>query len=209
MAHQSLLENNWLCLNFVNSVDLRLSVRDESLHSYKDVVAWGRQQGVITDAETALLLDKATARPGEAIAAYRLAIALREVLYRIFSAVIHEKQVPAADLTAFNAVLAEEAAPTQLIQTEGGLTCRWLDRKGELGWPLAPIARSAVALLTSESLDRLRECPGSPGRACGWLFVDMTKNRSRQWCVGGLCGNRTRALRHYERGRKQAAVDSP
>lgn len=205
MAHQGLFENNWLCLDFVNSVDLRLSVRDESLRSYEDVVAWGRQQGVVTDAETALLIDKAAARPGEAIAAYERVIALREVLYRIFSAVIREERAPAADLTAFNAVLAEEAVPARLIQTEGGLTSRWLDRKGELGWLLAPIARSAVALLTSESLSRLKECPGSPGKACGWLFVDTTKNGSRQWCVGGLCGNRTRAHRHYER--KQVAVD--
>jgi predicted RNA-binding Zn ribbon-like protein len=47
----------------------------------------------------------------------------------------------------------------------------------------------------------VRECPGSPGKACGWLFVDRTKNGSRIWCVGTLCGNRTRAHRRYERER--------
>lgn len=199
MAHGDSLENNWLCLNFVNSVDLRLSVHDESLHSYEDVVAWGRQQGVMSDTEAASLLDKAAARPGEAAAVFERAIALREALYRIFSAVICRERVAAADLAAFNAVLVEEAVPAQLVQVEDGLTRGWLDRKGELGWPLAPIARSATALLTSEALDRVRECPGSPGKACGWLFIDTTKNRSRQWCVGGLCGNRTRARRHYRR----------
>lgn len=208
MANRGLLEDNWLCLNLANSVDLRLSVRDESLHTYEDVVAWGCQHGVVDDDEAASLLDKAAARPGEAAVVFERAIALRELLYRVFSAVTHGKQVPAGDLAAFNTILADETVPAQLIQTEGGLTSRWLDRKSELGWPLAPVARSATALLTSKALSRLKECPGSPGRACGWLFVDTTKNRSRQWCVGELCGNRTRAQRYYERERKQATGES-
>jgi predicted RNA-binding Zn ribbon-like protein len=50
----------------------------------------------------------------------------------------------------------------------------------------------------------VRECPGSPGKACGWLFVDRTKNGNRIWCVGTACGNRTRAHRRYRRARDAA-----
>nr|WP_264085191.1 CGNR zinc finger domain-containing protein [Kibdelosporangium phytohabitans] len=42
------------------------------------------------------------------------------------------------------------------------------------------------------------ECSG-PG--CGWLFIDRTRNRSRQWCSSKDCGNRERARRHYRRSR--------
>src|SRR3989442_8269959 len=64
-----------------------------------------------------------------------------------------------------------------------------------------PIARSAADLLTSDEQRQLvREC-GAPD--CLWLFLDTTKNRSRQWCSMQSCGNREKARRHYQRLRAQ------
>src|SRR5438067_275486 len=36
---------------------------------------------------------------------------------------------------------------------------------------------------------------------CAWLFMDNTRNRSRQWCSMQACGNRDKARRHYRRVR--------
>src|SRR5256885_1943109 len=75
------------------------------------------------------------------------------------------------------------------------------------------ITRSAADLPTSDEQRQLvREC-GAPD--CLWLFVDTTKNRSRQWCSMQSCGNREKARRHYQRMRERrdispgAAADAP
>ncbi len=63
--------------------------------------------------------------------------------------------------------------------------------------PLWPVAQSAVTLLTAEDLTRVKMCASTDD--CGWLFLDTTRNRSRQWCDIATCGNRARARRHYAR----------
>src|SRR5436309_939153 len=44
---------------------------------------------------------------------------------------------------------------------------------------LAPVIQSAVELLTSADVTRLRACAAD---TCEWLFLDTTKNRTRRWC---------------------------
>lgn len=48
-------------------------------------------------------------------------------------------------------------------------------------------------------IDRIKECPYPQ---CGRLFLDQSKNRSRRWCEMSMCGNRTKARRHYRRGKE-------
>ena len=64
-----------------------------------------------------------------------------------------------------------------------------------LGWD---VAADAVALLDGPDRARLKQCPGE---TCGWLFLDGSRNGSRQWCDSRMCGNRARARRHYHRRR--------
>jgi predicted RNA-binding Zn ribbon-like protein len=61
------------------------------------------------------------------------------------------------------------------------------------------VACSAAELLTSEKADRVRECKDD--RGCGYLFISQCKNHSRRWCSMESCGNRTKARRHYTKGR--------
>jgi predicted RNA-binding Zn ribbon-like protein len=51
-------------------------------------------------------------------------------------------------------------------------------------------AMSALRLLGLQEAERLKACP-----ACGWLFLDKSKNRSRAWCDMAVCGNRAKARR--------------
>jgi predicted RNA-binding Zn ribbon-like protein len=67
--------------------------------------------------------------------------------------------------------------------------------------PLWGVTRSAADLLTSDTERPLvRECSAED---CHWLFLDTTRNRSRQWCSMKSCGNRQKARRHYQRVRSQ------
>jgi predicted RNA-binding Zn ribbon-like protein len=61
---------------------------------------------------------------------------------------------------------------------------------------LWPLAWSATELLGSDDVGRLKECAQDD---CRWLFLDLSKNRSRRWCSMEQCGNRAKAKRHYER----------
>lgn len=62
----------------------------------------------------------------------------------------------------------------------------------------AATARSAIRLLSEDTVDRLKICG-----QCGWLFIDRSRNRSRSWCDMAVCGNRVKASRHYHRKRKE------
>ena len=43
---------------------------------------------------------------------------------------------------------------------------------------------------------RLKVCANDQ---CRWLFLDHSKNRSRQWCGAATCGNRSRVRRFRSR----------
>ena len=56
------------------------------------------------------------------------------------------------------------------------------------------LAVSALSLLSGDLVRKIRIC-----RNCGWLFLDRSRNGSRLWCDMTVCGNRSKARRHYER----------
>ena len=186
-----------LCLDFVNTVDLRRSARVESLHSAADLVAWAAEHGVLDEGASAAQAARDRRDPSGAARAFAEAIDLREALFEVLSAGARGVLPPPGDLATVNAALAAHASPPRLEAGPERLELRWGPDDSILG----PVLRSAAELLTSPDLGRVRECPGSPGKACGWLFVDRTKNGSRIWCVGTLCGNRTRKHRRYKRER--------
>src|SRR6266851_1001987 len=66
---------------------------------------------------------------------------------------------------------------------------------------LRPIVESAVGLLTSSKLARLRRCGSS---TCYWLFLDETKNCSRRWCEMASCGNLMKVRRHRAKQHRSA-----
>jgi predicted RNA-binding Zn ribbon-like protein len=144
------------------------------------------------------LLKKAARRPVDAIAVLERAIALREAIYRIFSAISHERPPQAADLATFNAELSGALVQSRIVSTAEGFTWDWADAEEALDCMLWPVVHDAAGLLTSEELDRVGRCADD---RCGWLFLDTSRNRSRRWCSMEDCGNRAKARRHYKRKR--------
>jgi predicted RNA-binding Zn ribbon-like protein len=187
-----------LCLDFVNTLDGSRDTGNgrETLTSYADLVAWGRQAGIVTDGEAKGLLREAARRPREAAEALEQAIALRETIYRIFRAVINERSPGKADLAALNAALSRALAQSQVVKQGESFVWDWSRNDDAMDRLLWPVARSAAELLTSAELSRARQCGGDE---CTWLFMDTSKNRSRRWCDMKGCGNRAKSRRHYER----------
>jgi predicted RNA-binding Zn ribbon-like protein len=187
----------WSCLDLVNTIEWRLSDQNEFLRDYADFVRWSRHDGLVDDQEARWLMEEAAKRPAEATVAHHAAIALRESLYGLFSAVVAGASVPARSVDTLNAALVKAAVPERITVTPEGIRREWIESRHDLAWPIDPVARSAASLLTAPALERLKECPGGPNKACGFLFIDETKNRSRRWCSGRTCGNRTRVYQHY------------
>ena len=65
----------------------------------------------------------------------------------------------------------------------------------------AGLARLLVAMADAEadgSWPRLKVCLADE---CQWAFFDTSKNRSRQWCSMGVCGNRQKTRTYRARRR--------
>jgi predicted RNA-binding Zn ribbon-like protein len=133
----------------------------------------------------------------KATGAFDRAIRLREAIYRVFSNQAWEKRVNPNDLAILNEALPQAMSHLQITPSSQGFDWEWTKVQDEFDQILWSVARSAGELLTSDNLDRVSEC--ADDRGCGYLFVDMSRNRSRRWCSMEACGNRAKAARNYER----------
>jgi len=190
-----------LALDLANTANRasRPEPRDK-LHRYADVVVWGERTGLIDDDRGRALRAEALRRPADAEAALARTVELREALYRIFSAVGDGATPPDGDVRTLDGFLREGAAHRCLTRVDEAWTWRWEGGDEPLEQHLWPTAWAAADLLTEGDLARVKECDNE---TCTWLFVDMSKNRSRRWCDMKDCGNRAKARRHYRRTRER------
>ena len=185
------------CLDFVNTLDWRGTDHPvEFLHTYEDLVAWSRHAGTISAREANNILQRSRKRPTKQTKVLGKAIMLRETIYRIFSFLSEGRPAANKDLDIFNKFLSQTMKNSQIVRTKDGY--HW-DSKGEMnkmGWILNPLIRSAADLLVSDELKRVKKCGDL---ACGWLFLDTSRNKSRRWCDMSDCGNRAKASRFYKK----------
>jgi predicted RNA-binding Zn ribbon-like protein len=188
------LDGGRVCLDFVNTLG---STSGEHLTSYHDLVAFAQQSQLITRDEANGLQKTAMDAPRDAGRVFVRAIRLREALRTVFEAVAAERPVPQSGVRILNEELGNALHHARVVdEADGQFSWGWTPSE-ELERLLWPIARSAADVLTSDQeRSKVRECGASD---CRWLFLDTSKNRSRQWCSMSSCGNREKARRHYER----------
>jgi predicted RNA-binding Zn ribbon-like protein len=182
-----------VALDLVNTVSWRPDPDRavERLPDGRALVAWARFVGVLDDERAEAFLQDVADDPAvgdRAAAGVRRA---RELAYRVLSPLAQQEQPAAADVVALHRWLlgvlgrAEVSAVMPLAWSTGLVSVDGLaDELGLHVW----------RLLEREDSRRIRQCRDD---ACGWLFLDRTKNASRVWCSSGDCGNRARARRHY------------
>jgi predicted RNA-binding Zn ribbon-like protein len=184
-------------LDFVNTVSSRLCDGEKDLLSdYGDLVAWGRQAGLIDKPRAAALRRIAVKQSARAAVTLGRARKLREALFRILTAISGGMRPERKDIGILNDFLKEAMGRLCLEDTPEGLRWCWRQEETALDLILWPISRSAAELLTSSDLERVSECNAS---GCHWLFLDRSRNRSRRWCDMKSCGNRTKVRRHYQK----------
>jgi len=189
-----------LCLDFANTVSgKRLREPVERLRTWSDLVSWGRQTGALGEDLARRLDAEGQRRPGEAAAALRRALDLREALFRIFRSAAEGREPAAEDLEILGSVLSRARSRERLLRVGERYRLVFPEGEATLDAVLWPVVRSAAELLTSDELARVRICEATPVDGCGWLFLDETRSGTRRWCSMKDCGNRAKARRHYRR----------
>jgi predicted RNA-binding Zn ribbon-like protein len=176
-------------LDFVNTVSTwtgPVDERREYLGSPEDATRLGRLIGLLPSGDSV---------PAAELDELRR---LRSTLEPIFRALALRKPLPAAELDELSRGAAQAAGAARL-RPAAGRVVRAIDHRGA-GRALLRyrLIDAAVALLTSVTSSRVRSCP-----ACGWLFVDSSKNGSRRWCSMSTCGSSAKSKAYYRRRRRR------
>ena len=170
-----------LCLDLVNTTGARESrVPRERLKTDADLRVWAHRVGL--------------AESGRANLAR--ALELRELLYAVLCPLADGAEPSPDAVAALSDWWRAERSRRDLVRRDGVFELSLQTSAEDPDAMLWPIVASAVELLTSDRLARLKRC-----HECDWLFLDESKNGSRTWCKKD-CGDRARARRHYERVRR-------
>jgi predicted RNA-binding Zn ribbon-like protein len=186
-------------LDFVNTVNGRISNpnkksgRDyydifpsDKLENYADLIAWSLKAGLFDEKEAKKLLQAAKDNSQAANTVLKRALNLRESVYRLFKSAIEGWQPEEKDLEELNRELNLARRHQKLSAAENSFVFEWIDCSGSLDRMLWQISESATELLVNADLTRIRRCANG---VCNWLFLDTSRNRTRQWCVMKDCGN--------------------
>jgi predicted RNA-binding Zn ribbon-like protein len=184
-------------LDFANTAGWHASEdRSEHLTSYAEVLAWARHAGVLPAERLASLERDARRDPSRAARALRRIVELREVVYRVFTAIALGKAPAPEDLASLHEARTAALARAVPGWTRHGFILTWPDAPIDLLDPIHPVMIAAGELLAWPDRERLRQCGRDP---CGWLFLDRSRNGSRRWCSSAECGNVTRVRRFRAR----------
>jgi len=184
-----------LCLNYANTLSWRGSgAPAETLHSLADILHWSEQIGVVQPTGAQQLRRWSRDHKAQAAEIFTEAIAIREVVFQIFSAVAVGASVRAKDFMVLKAALVEAPSRSDLARVASRYG--WFLDQGQpsAASVLAPVVWSAGDLMLNAPTRPIRRCAN---QECLWLFIDQSKNGTRRWCDMNSCGNRAKARRHY------------
>jgi predicted RNA-binding Zn ribbon-like protein len=199
--HQFKLAGGHPALDFVNTVqDWNVREPHDYLDEFADAIRFGEAAGLLTRADASRLRRRT---PHDELTRLR---ELRAMLKRIFQTRLSGQSPSRTDLGRLGAILAEAARATRLMaaaQTHRSPQVLMrrvivMEKAGDTLLRLR-IVDAAVALLVSNAVFRVKSCP-----TCGWLFLDVSKNRSRRWCSMDTCGSVAKSRRYYRRLKERA-----
>jgi predicted RNA-binding Zn ribbon-like protein len=187
-----------LCLDFCNSGQGARARREEWITGFADLIDWLEAAEAVTKAQAARLRAAGARSPQAAQRFWARAIEFREALARVLLARTEGRAAAGEDLRSIDAEYGRTAPFARLSSTAGGFAWSLDPAASALDAALRPPVESAVALLISSKLERVRRCGNS---TCYWLFLDETKNSSRRWCEMASCGNLMKVRRHRAKHR--------
>lgn len=182
-------------VDFVNTVHSWADPElPDYLQDFDDFVRWCEMVGLISDA-TPFIRGLPEPDKQKAFQETRL---LRNSVYGIFAAIAGNLPLPKPALKHLNDVVLRTASWRRLAASDDGprIASQWHFDNAPAEALLGPVAWKTAELLEIGPVDRLKICPGAD---CAWVFIDLSKNRSRQWCSMATCGNAAKVRRFRQR----------
>lgn len=188
-----------LCLDFANTIhNFRAVDNEEELRAIYDLLEWAKEAGLLSRADHDRLAAHYKRNPREAAAALAKGTAIRDLLLSIFASIANGRSISSQRQSELNSALAHEPGLLRVMKKSDRIEKEWMSAAEGLRQVFFAVLTSAAELLASDRLRRIRECASAE---CTWLFIDVSRNRSRRWCDMSSCGNRMKARRHYQRSR--------
>lgn len=179
-----------LALDFTNTSSGRgAPSHQEHLRSAETVLAWAEHARVVLPDAAAFARAAVVQDPALGHRLFAEAVAARELIWRIATALAERRAVDEGERQALVALHARCLGSATLATRDGAFIWTWDPRADLIASILGPITLSALTLLMERDLSRTKRCEG---KECGWLFFDATKNKSRRWCEMRVCGNRAK-----------------
>jgi predicted RNA-binding Zn ribbon-like protein len=178
-GHRWWFDSGSLALDFAYTGAMGDNPAWERLHAPVDLASWldGRFTGIdgtVTDRD---LID---------------ARALRGAIARVSTAVSRHTNAASDDIDVINLFAATPDIPPVLAGggRQAGRT------RARASQALSAMAREAIGLFATDSLDRIRECSADD---CSLVFYDDSRSNNRRWCSMQRCGNRAKVRAHRAR----------
>lgn len=180
----------------------RYAVSADKFASYADLIAWSVKASLFSESRGKKLLQLAEKQaPGETGKIVKRALVLRHSIYHLFVSAIERQKPEAGDLEILNRELWIARRHQKLESAENGFAFEWIDAGGELDSMLWSVSEAAAKMLSEGDLTRFGQCIEND---CRWLFLDTSRNHSRQWCNMKECGNRAKVNRFRQRHQQKA-----
>jgi predicted RNA-binding Zn ribbon-like protein len=128
----------------------------------------------------------------------RDAARFRSALRATVESLAEERDPDPAALTTVHAAWTEAMTHATTSVAGEGVSWAWDPDSPRAG--LRELAWASLDLLSNTPIARMKVCP-----ACGFAFLDATKNRTRRWCSMAECGTREKSRRYVA---KRAAKPS-
>lgn len=166
-------------LDFAGTVAERGTADVEQLIGPREFSSWLVQAGLLEDAEVSLD-ELATA------------LVLREAIFQGLVEATSSGRLSPGVATIIN---EHACRPTVAPQIRPDLT---VQRRGDVGFALADLARDFISVLTTHDRQLLRQCDD---QQCTRFFIDRSRAADRRWCGMKNCGDRAKAAAYRERRR--------
>ena len=192
-----LFVGNHPCLDFINTEVVLSGQPTDLLPSWKNVVAWLIEAGLVTGKE-AKESERVWDRHGPET--LKQAKAFRSTMRHMAERVADGKPVPQAALDTINHLLRHRVGYSQVSRQHGRFERKYESKSEDTVQLLGLLAEAASDLLVRCDLSLVKKCQNP---ACVLFFYDTTKNHARHWCSMSLCGNRSKVAAHYHRHRRK------
>ena len=189
-----------ICFDFTNTVSWRETEHPhEWFDSFDNFTKWTEITDILEKEQAKELLKTLQGSREEGERHLNKMIEIREFLFNLFNHQVREGSIRPDDLQRLG-VLGQSVYNHQMLAPSGSsYQWTWRNDISPLDKIHYTVIGAALEVITRHDLSRIKKCP-----SCQWLYMDMSKNKSRRWCTMEDCGNRHKVNAFNQNKKRQS-----